>query len=1193
VLNSEVNGSADNNYDDWRGLVADDATSARFEGNFVHDVRIGGVFIGPDDIEIVGNTFDHVRQDSMKIGANTGILIENNFGARNMHPESEDHPDFIQGQAASSDVVIRGNVALAGNTGNFQGIFLADAEYQNVLIEQNIIYNDMIRGINVDAGDNITIRENSLFTVPPSEGGSNKATKITMGDVTNTTVENNVMSSFQSDAEVTDSRVILQYEDPNDIAYYNDFFANPMQGLGVTLEDLRPADGTPVEFGSGMGAEQRLAELLDGSDDTTTDDSVTAGDDNLEVLEDESLTFEAQELLSNDSDDDGDSLTIESIGQPGNGSLTDNGDGTYTYTPDADFSGSDSFTYTVVDGNGGEDQATVTVDVEGTPDAPNATDDSANVRTDGTVTLDVLANDSDPDGDPIHIDGFEQPANGSVVENSDGTLTYTPDAGYTGSDSFNYTIADGTGRSDTATVSIEVSDLAAPTFEQHSLTFDGATASAEIVEHDSAYELENGTLELAFTADSVSGRQGLFSKDSKDFDDGGHLTVLVEDGDLLARLQSGSQTHTLSVSNAVTAGQAHHAALTFGEQGMKLYLDGELAGESSYTGGMAANAEPIVIGANQWASGDEVADELEHPFDGEIATTALYDEALSADDIATLAGGDSDDGGSTNTAPVAEDDSTTTDAGSAVTLDVLDNDSDADGDSLTVTDLGNPANGTAVLNDDGTVTYTPDDGFAGDDAFAYTVADGNGGSDTANVAVTVNDTTDSPSDQVTVSSASGLMDALNSASGGETIVLDKGSYGTVDLNDFQFSDFVTIKSADPLGAEFSAINVERSSHIRVDGVHVANSGNGSPGDAFVDIRDHSEHIEFINSEVNGSVDDQYVGAYGIRVDGGSRFVTVENNNVHDVEHGAVFFGVTDLNVIGNDFDFVGSDSMKYGNVTNALIENNSGAATTVPEAEDHIDFIQFQGDGDNVTLRGNTLLLKDSDNKVHQGIFLKDGDFNDILIEDNLIYTNTVNGIYVSSGHDVEGGTGGNVSVRAGERIAISPSGVPYGDVTPERVAVVDGSGDVVAGENPSSELPMHLAVYRRRDDVGAVVHAHSPYASTFASLDRPIPPSHYLLAYAGGEVPVAGYAPPGSAELGDLAAAALGDDRDVCLLRNHGVVAHGDDGPAALETAEMVEFCARVHYQADCIGDPVVLDDDAVAGLVESFSAYRGRDDD
>lgn len=185
-------------------------------------------------------------------------------------------------------------------------------------------------------------------------------------------------------------------------------------------------------------------------------------------------------------------------------------------------------------------------------------------------------------------------------------------------------------------------------------------------------------------------------------------------------------------------------------------------------------------------------------------------------------------------------------------------------------------------------------------------------------------------------------------------------------------------------------------------------------------------------------------------------------------------------------------------------------------------------------------------------------------------------------------GTGGNVSVRTGERIVVSPSGVPYEEVTPSRVAVVDGE-EHVAGDDPSSELPMHRAVYDRRTDVGSVVHTHSPYAATFAALDRPIPPSHYLLAFAGGEVPVVGYEPPGSAELGALAAEALGDV-DACLLRNHGVVAVGEDVDAALETAEMVEFCAQIHYQAEAIGDPVVLDDDAVDDLVDAFERYRNR---
>lgn len=124
-------------------------------------------------------------------------------------------------------------------------------------------------------------------------------------------------------------------------------------------------------------------------------------------------------------------------------------------------------------------------------------------------------------------------------------------------------------------------------------------------------------------------------------------------------------------------------------------------------------------------------------------------------------------------------------------------------------------------------------------------------------------------------------------------------------------------------------------------------------------------------------------------------------------------------------------------------------------------------------------------------------------------------------------GTGGNVSERGDdERVAISPSRVPYEDVTPESVPVVTLDGEQVFGDlPPSSEAPMHRIIYRNRDDVGGIVHTHSPYASTFAVLGEPIPASHYLLAYAGKEVPVAGYEEPGTEALGRLAIDALGQD--------------------------------------------------------------------
>ena len=185
--------------------------------------------------------------------------------------------------------------------------------------------------------------------------------------------------------------------------------------------------------------------------------------------------------------------------------------------------------------------------------------------------------------------------------------------------------------------------------------------------------------------------------------------------------------------------------------------------------------------------------------------------------------------------------------------------------------------------------------------------------------------------------------------------------------------------------------------------------------------------------------------------------------------------------------------------------------------------------------------------------------------------------------------TGGNVSTRTSEgTIAISPSGIPYPEIEPEDVPVVTMAGEQVYGTNPpSSETPMHTEIYERRPGGGGIVHRHSPYASTFAVLNEPSEVTHYLIAQAGPEIPVAGYAPPGSEKLGRLAAETLGTTYDACLLRNHGVVTVGETLPAALEVAIVVEYVARVHYQASNIGEPEPMASSDLEELREIFDDY------
>jgi L-fuculose-phosphate aldolase len=192
-------------------------------------------------------------------------------------------------------------------------------------------------------------------------------------------------------------------------------------------------------------------------------------------------------------------------------------------------------------------------------------------------------------------------------------------------------------------------------------------------------------------------------------------------------------------------------------------------------------------------------------------------------------------------------------------------------------------------------------------------------------------------------------------------------------------------------------------------------------------------------------------------------------------------------------------------------------------------------------------------------------------------------------------GTAGNLSARSGGLVAITPTGVDYRRLGQGSVPVVDLGGRPVDGElAPSSELPLHLAVYRARPDVGAVVHTHSRFATTFAVLGEELPAVHYLLAHAGRRVRVAPYATYGTGELADACVAALGGDRAV-LLANHGVVAVGAGLERALLAAEAVEEVAELCWRARCLGSPVVLPDeemDRVAGAFERYGQPRPQED-
>jgi hypothetical protein len=193
-----------------------------------------------------------------------------------------------------------------------------------------------------------------------------------------------------------------------------------------------------------------------------TNSAPTAADDAYDILEGETLIVAAPGVLGNDSDPDSDPISAILAAAPPNGSLALNRDGSFSYTPDLGFFGTDTFTYKASDGLAHSAAATVTITVEEAPNsAPTAVDDNYTMQQEETLTVPapgLLGNDGDPDGDLLTAAVEINPANGSVALNADGSFTYTPATGFFGTDTFTYQIVDGQGGTDTAVVTLTVNE---------------------------------------------------------------------------------------------------------------------------------------------------------------------------------------------------------------------------------------------------------------------------------------------------------------------------------------------------------------------------------------------------------------------------------------------------------------------------------------------------------------------------------------------------------------------------------------------------------------------------------------------------------------------------------------------------------------------------------------------------------------
>ncbi|MBU2992048.1 cadherin-like domain-containing protein [Octadecabacter sp. 1_MG-2023] len=501
-----------------------------------------------------------------------------------------------------------------------------------------------------------------------------------------------------------------------------------------------------------------------------------AVNDAAEVDEDGSVDID---VLGNDSDPDGDDLTVTDATSP-NGTVTINPDGTLTFEPDENFNGETTITYTIDDGNGGTDTATVTVTVNPVNDGPIAADDAAETDEDTPVVIDVLNNDNDPDGDDLTVTDATSP-DGDVTINPDGTLTFTPADDFNGETTITYTIDDGNGGTDTATVTVTVNAVndGPDAVDAADTTDEDTPVTVDLLANDS--DPEGDDLEV-ISATLVSGEGEIV--------DNGDGTVTFTPADnwngeavieyTISDGNGGEDTaqHTITVTPVNDAPEAvddadgtdEDTAITVDLLANDFDVDGDDLTVTSAT--VPANQGTLVDNGDGTVTFTPAAD-----FNGEatISYTIEDEEGLTDSAVHTVTVNAVNDG------PDAVDAADTTDEDTPVTVDLLANDSDPEGDDLEVISATLiSGEGEIVDNGDGTVTFTPADNWNGEAVIEYTISDGNGGEDTAQHTITVTPVNDAP-------------EAVDDAD-----VTDFNTAVTVDLldNDFDVDgDDLTVTSA--------------------------------------------------------------------------------------------------------------------------------------------------------------------------------------------------------------------------------------------------------------------------------------------------------------------------------------------------------------------------------------------------------------
>ncbi|MDW3223931.1 MAG: Ig-like domain-containing protein [Paracoccaceae bacterium] len=820
--------------------------------------------------------------------------------------------------------------------------------------------------------DVLTVDEDSSITGSLLDDNGNGADTDPEGDTITITEINNQPALVGAPVVLSGGGVLTVQSDGSFI-----FDASGQyEELGVGETRLVTFTYDAIEAGEGDTANAQVEITVTG-----VNDDPTANNDLVNIdFETESGIISP---LLNDFDIDGDTLTLTDVSDPANGSVDIVGN-TFTFTPDEGFSGDEIVTYTLSDGNGGTTTADVTLRVA-PPDNrdPNAVNDTFTINEDTQTTFDVVLNDTDPDGDTVTISSVTQPLNGSVFV-SGNQVVFTPDQDFNGATSFTYTVIDGNGGTDSAEVTVTVDavnddPIAVP---DTIVTTEDDVETGNILTNDTDVDLDtlsvsqiNG-IDLGLV-DSDPGTAGI----QFDLAGGGVVTIdangdysLDTNGayDALAVGDSAAESFTYEVSDGAGGTDTETVSITISgvnddpdavNDTLNVAVDTDLNGNVLDNNGNGPDSDVD--------AGDILAvTELQgNPFsNGDAATLAsgavvslnsdgtfTYEQngafaGLGAGETATdsFTYGISDGNGGTDTAtvtitiggsnqaPTAVDDGFSTDEDSSFTTgSVLSNDTDPNGDTLNVIGLDDTGTiGNVTDNGDGTFDYDTNGQFESlavgqstTDSFEYTINDGNGGTDTATVTVTVNGVNDAPDAQ-----DDGFSTDEDSATSGN-VFDDNGNGADADIDT---GDSFTVSAVEGSGADVG------QEITLASGALVTLNANGT--------FDYDPNGQFETLAVGQSTTDSF--SYTIDDgNGGTDTATVTIN----------IDGVNDAPVAQDDGFSTDEDTATSGNV---LSDNGAGADSDIDDG-DTVTVSAVEGSdadvGQEITLASGALLTLNAD----------------------------------------------------------------------------------------------------------------------------------------------------------------------------------------------------------------------------------------